>query len=125
MIQLRKAALATAAAAGIAAAALAATPASAATATTHKGTVTILTPSATVRPNAGWLGSCYPAYGSNWGGGWCDGNGPDWVYQGHVYCSNGGEYYGVVHWAGDRRGSYGYCPGGSYAVGGGVTAWYQ
>jgi len=124
MIGLRKTALGAVAAAGIAAVALTTAPAASA-ATVHQGTVTVLKPAAAVRPDAGWLGNCYPAVGSNWGGGWCDGNGPDWVYQGHVYCSNGGTYYGVVHWAGDRRGSYGYCPSGSYAVGGGLTVWYQ
>ncbi|MGH3416977.1 MAG: hypothetical protein ACRDVE_22045 [Actinocrinis sp.] len=126
MIHLRRSALGVAAAAGIAAVALAAAPASAATtATAHQGTVRALTPAGTVRPDAGWLGTCYGSHGSNWGGGWCDGNGPDWVYQGFVDCTNGGEYYGVVHWAGDRRGSYGYCPSGSSTVNYGVYTWYQ
>ena len=116
-------ALAAAAAGGIAAVALTAAPAATA-ATAHQGTVAVLKSTA-ARPNAGWLGTCYSAYGSNWGGGWCNGNGPDWVYQGYVDCSNGGEYYGVVHWAGDQRGSYGYCPGGTYAVNGGLYVWYQ
>jgi hypothetical protein len=75
-------------------------------------------------PQAGWLGTCYPAVGSNWGGGWCDGNGPNWNYQGWVDCTNGGEYFGVIHWAGDRRGSYAYCPSGTWATAGGVDAFY-
>jgi hypothetical protein len=77
-------------------------------------------------PNAGWIGKCYPQLlSSTVGGGWCDGNGPDWVYQGFVDCTNGWEYYGVVHWAGDRRGSYGYCPSGTTVTSYGVYYWYQ
>lgn len=75
-------------------------------------------------PQAGWLGPCYPAVGFNWGGGWCDGNGPNWHYRGWVYCTNGWEYYGVYRWAGDRRGSYAYCPSGHYAQSGGVDVFY-
>jgi hypothetical protein len=78
----------------------------------------------TVHPDSGWLGQCYPALGSNWGGGWCDGNGPDWHYYGWVDCTNGHEYYGVDRWAGDRRGSYAYCPAGTGAVRGGVDAYH-
>ena len=124
MIRLRRTVLGTVTAVGIAAAAFAAAPAASA-ATTHQGTAIARKSAGAVRPDAGWIGTCYGAYGSNWGGGWCDGNGPDWNYQGFVDCSDGGEYYGVVHWAGDRRGSYAYCPGGTYAVDGGVYYWYQ
>jgi hypothetical protein len=77
-----------------------------------------------IATQAGWLGPCYPAVGANWDGGWCDGNGPNWNYQGWVDCSNGREYYGVVRWAGDRRGSYAYCPSGTRATAGGVDAFY-
>jgi hypothetical protein len=73
---------------------------------------------------SGWLGTCYPEVHSTSGGGWCDGNGPDWHYYGWVDCSNGWEYYGVDRWAGDRRKSFGYCPSGTYAVAGGVDAYY-
>lgn len=121
---LRKTTLGAMAAAGIAAAAVAAAPAASAS-SVRTGTVVHLASAAVVRPDAGWLGNCYPAVGSNWAGGWCDGNGPDWVYQGYVDCTNGYEYYGVVHWAGDRRGSYAYCPSGSYATNGGLDVWYQ
>jgi len=44
-------------------------------------------------------------------GGWVDGNGPD-SYQAWVACTGGGDL-GVVRWAGDRRGSYAYCPAGT------------
>ncbi|MFD9698234.1 hypothetical protein [Lentzea sp. NPDC059081] len=88
------------------------------------GTVRIVQSAPDLAIQAGWLGNCYPAVGSNWGGGWCDGNGPNWNYQGWVDCSNGWEYYGVVHWAGDRRGSYAYCPTGTSAVAGGIDVFY-
>ena len=47
-------------------------------------------------------------------GGWVDGNGPD-SYRFFVICSNGKTYNGVTRWAGDRRGSFGYCPSGTTA----------
>ena len=72
----------------------------------------------------GWIGACYVNRGTNWAGGWCDGNGPDWTYRGVVYCSNGGAYLGINHWAGDRRGSYAECPSG-YATSGGVRYYYN
>jgi hypothetical protein len=74
---------------------------------------------------SGWLGTCYPQYPNSWtAGGWCDGNGPDWTYQGVVHCSNGGSYYGVVRWAGDRRKSFGLC---QYSTGiwGGLYYYYR
>ena len=77
-----------------------------------------------VHSDSGWLGTCYPQVGSYWGGGWCDGNGPDWHYYGWVHCSNGWNYYGVDRWAGDRRGSYGYCPSGTYAIYGAVYGYH-
>ena len=73
---------------------------------------------------ASWLGNCYPVRYTRSAGGWCDGNGPNWRYQGFVGCTDGREYWGPVRWAGDRRGSYGYCPTGSYANYGGVDAFY-
>ena len=109
MLKLRAAAVTTATAAALAAAAFTATPASA----------------ATVRPNAGWIGTCYYSRSSSNAGGWCDGNGPDWRYQGVVYCSNGYYYLGVVHWAGDRRGSYAYCPSGTHSTAGGLDIYYD
>ena len=69
---------------------------------------------------AGWLGSCYPERVGNRAGGWCDGNGPDWTYRGVVHCTNGGTYYGVERWAGDRRASAISCPRGKAFVWGGV-----
>jgi hypothetical protein len=110
-----------AAAAGMAGLLAAAAPATAFAADTASATK-----SSTVRPDAGWLGTCYGTYvSSRVAGGWCDGNGPDWVYQGFAECSNGGYYYGVVRWAGDRRESYGTCPSGTVVVGYGVDTWYQ
>ena len=85
----------------------------------------VLKPAGAARPDASWLGQCYNQGGLNWGGGWCDGNGPNWVYQGYADCSNGKRYYGVVRWAGDRRGSYGNCPGAFYAADYGIDAWQQ
>ncbi|MET8260412.1 hypothetical protein ACFYPG_23295 [Micromonospora sp. NPDC005553] len=67
----------------------------------------------------GWIGKCYPhAYG-----GWCDGNGPDWTYEGYVRCaaqsSGSKDEVGVRRWAGDRRGSTAKCQlGTSYKSGG-------
>jgi hypothetical protein len=62
---------------------------------------------------SGWIGRCYPVVSASYGGGWCDGNGPDWQYNGHVYCTaSGGRFYyawGPTRWAGDRRGSYASC----------------
>lgn len=76
-------------------------------------------PSALPAQAAGFLGNCYPEVsrsghgGRGFGGGWCDGNGPDWTYVGYVHCNNGGNYSGPVRWAGDRRKSLGYCPDGT------------
>lgn len=89
-----------------------------------QGTLHVLNGASDVTPQAGWLGPCYPAYGYNWGGGWCDGNGPNWNYRGYVDCSNGWRYFGILRWAGDRRGSYAYCPSGTYATGGGLYVYY-
>ena len=72
---------------------------------------------------AGWLGPCYVDASTTSGGGWCDGNGPDWTYRGRVQCTDGGDYYGVTRWAGDRRGSTAYCGGGEVIVGG--VAYYH
>ncbi len=81
---------------------------------------------------AGFLGKCYPVaqlvgpnlYG---GGGWCDGNGPDWTYRGWIKCyyaTGAGTKYGVTRWAGDRRQSLGTCAG--YASsGGGLQVFYK
>jgi hypothetical protein len=63
---------------------------------------------------AGWIGKCYPWYvSSSTAGGWCDGNGPN-TYRGWASCSNYHIYYGVIRWAGDRRGSFGVCPSGTH-----------
>jgi hypothetical protein len=76
---------------------------------------------------SGWLGTCYPQrnvhYG--WGGGWCDGNGPDWTYRGVVHCVNGGTYFGEMRWAGDRRKSIGYCAGNVNSVWGGLYYYHN
>lgn len=78
-----------------------------------------------VAPLSGWLGSCYVSRYSTFAGGWCDGNGPDYGYQGAVKCSNGWWYYnGPYRWAGDRRGSYSSCPSGTTATRGGVVIFY-
>lgn len=61
-------------------------------------------------PNAGWLGACTFWADSNTFGGWCNGNGPD-SYRAWADCADGSVSYGVVHWDGDRRGSYAYCAG--------------
>ena len=74
---------------------------------------------------AGWLGRCYPQFPNSWtAGGWCDGNGPDWTYRGVVHCSNGGSYFGVMRWAGDRRKSFGLCQN-STGVWGGLYYFYK
>jgi hypothetical protein len=88
--------------------AVAATPASAAT---------------SVRPMSSWIGTCYTWTDGVSFGGWCDGNGPNWTYRTTGGCYNGHSYRtsGVSRWAGDRRGSYGYCNtnGGYYVEGSG------
>jgi hypothetical protein len=71
----------------------------------------------------GWLGGCYPASAGNWGGGWCDGNGPEWTYRGVVGCTNNRVYWGIARWAGDRRASYATCPAGYQAVWGGLDVY--
>jgi hypothetical protein len=76
------------------------------------------------------LDACYPASAGNWGGGWCDGTGPNFTYQGFVDCTDNHEYYGTERWAGDRRASYGTCPAGKQAVQGGLDVflngyWYD
>jgi hypothetical protein len=73
---------------------------------------------------AGWIGDCYANRGTFSAGGWCDGNGPDWTYQAVVTCTNGGQYWGVRRWAGDRRGSYAECPAGT-TTSGGLYYYYQ
>jgi hypothetical protein len=102
----------------VGAAFLAAAPASAATLSRPA----ITQPNTT---NSGWIGNCYPSGGDNWGGGWCDGNGPDYVYQGYVRCTTlGSEYWGPVRWAGDRRGSFGYCPANTFMISYDVLGFY-
>jgi hypothetical protein len=74
---------------------------------------------------SGWLGTCYAQFPNSWtAGGWCDGNGPDWTYRGVVHCSNGGSYFGVMRWAGDRRKSFGLCQN-STGVWGGLYYFYR
>ncbi|WP_430501349.1 hypothetical protein ACQRWP_07130 [Micromonospora trifolii] len=73
----------------------------------------------------GWIGQCYPhAYG-----GWCDGNGPGWTYEGYVRCaaqSSGSiDYPGPSRWAGDRRGSTAKCSLGTSYKSGGVKVFYR
>ncbi|MEU3566920.1 hypothetical protein AB0E96_00595 [Kitasatospora sp. NPDC036755] len=91
-------------------------------------------PAVAVQPQAGiggpaplgWLGDCSYVIGQNFAGGWCDGNGPDWWYQAWVHCDDG-YYYGPARWAGDRRGSYAYCPDGHFVVNGegGINTWHE
>ena len=100
--------------------------ATAAPATAFAATAAPHATSNAIKPAAGWIGTCYDTYvNSREAGGWCDGNGPDWVYQGWVECTNGDYYYGVVRWAGDRRESYGTCPSGTTVVYYGTADWYQ
>ncbi len=49
------------------------------------------------------------------GGGFCSGSGTSPHYVGGVQCTDGRWYYGPLRDMGDERGSYGYCPSGSYA----------
>jgi hypothetical protein len=75
----------------------------------------------------GWKGPCYPAKFDeyNSGGGWCDGNGPDWVYHGWVICSNGNiQLFGPTKWDGDRSGSYRNCNGRGHVTSAGVDTWH-
>ncbi|MBQ1076446.1 hypothetical protein KBX06_25305 [Micromonospora sp. C31] len=44
-------------------------------------------------------------------GGWVDGNGPD-EYWAYAFCKSGAFKSGTTRWAGDRRGSFVYCPDG-------------
>lgn len=90
-----------------------------AAATALTGIAVGVIPAALPAQAAGFIGACYPEVsrsgfgGRGFGGGWCDGNGPDWTYIGYVHCNNGGNYSGSVRWAGDRRKSLGYCPQGT------------
>lgn len=60
---------------------------------------------------AGWIGDCYTYVTSTSGGGWCDGNGPDWTYAGVAVCGESNTaFVGVRRWAGDRRKSSAGCP---------------
>jgi hypothetical protein len=106
--RLRIAAVTSATVAALATAGLAAGPASA----------------STVSPNTSFIGTCYTFRGVNSAGGWCDGNGPNWVYQSRVFCATGVDYTGVTRWAGDRRGSTATCPS-SNAVKGGLDVYYN
>ena len=71
---------------------------------------------------AGWLGTCHPYRTNLTAGGWCDGNGPDWTYQGVCY-SNSVYRYGPMKWAGDRNGSRAECSGPSQY--GGLYYYYK
>ncbi|XTZ16807.1 hypothetical protein ACQSSU_05300 [Micromonospora echinospora] len=69
---------------------------------------------ATVEPE--WFGDVHVTLNTSTSyGGWVDGNGPD-SYRFWVICSNGNTYNGATRWAGDRRGSFGYCPSGTTAT---------
>lgn len=72
---------------------------------------------------AGWLGPCYPQHNATSAGGWCDGNGPDHGYQTRITCTNGRVYYGPSRWAGDTRGSWAWCPTGSFLNYGYLASW--
>jgi hypothetical protein len=77
----------------------------------------------TMTTAGGWLGKCHTKGGSNWGGGWCNGNGPSCKYYGIVFDKAGREWDGPTRWAGDRRGSYGHTPSGVKANGWGTNSW--
>lgn len=82
---------------------------------------------ATAASASGFLGACHPVHAGNWGGGWCDGNGPDWIYRPAVYCNNsGGIWYvgSAYHWAGDRRSLYVDCSPGGSSIYGGLAVYY-
>jgi hypothetical protein len=94
------------------------------------GAMTVAAP--TEANAAGFLGKCYPVaqvIGRDLytGGGWCDGNGPDWTYRGWIKCyyaTGAPTNYGVIRWAGDRRQSMATCAG--YASsGGGLQVFYK
>jgi hypothetical protein len=59
---------------------------------------------------SGLARTCHPEFANGWtGGGWCDGNGPDWTYRGVIRRTNGGTYFGTIRWAGDRGKSFALC----------------
>ena len=71
---------------------------------------------------SGTLGLCHKGFSSNptvyrWG--WCDGSGPDYVYQADVICSSPTDAYqdfGISRWAGDTRGSKVVCDSGYHVA---------
>jgi len=67
------------------------------------------TPAAAAVPQVSTIGPCHLWSDNETAGGWCDGTGPNWQYAAVATCANGVDPIGVQHWAGDRRGSYGYC----------------
>jgi hypothetical protein len=82
-----------------------------------------------MRPASSWLGTCYPWNDNETAGGWCNGNGPNWTYEGRAVCNVAGFQYdefGPSRWAGDRRGSYGYCStDGGVLVSGYLSLFYN
>jgi hypothetical protein len=58
--------------------------------------------------------TCHPQLYTYQGGGWCEYQ-AGWRYFGGVQCTDGRWYYGPAIDSGNRIGSYGYCPTGSYA----------
>ena len=78
--------------------------------------------------SSSWLGTCYPWNDSETAGGWCNGNGPNWTYEGWAICNDGVQQFSVfgpMRWAGDRRGSYGYCSGLGPLVKGYINVFYN
>ena len=58
--------------------------------------------------------ACHPEIFTYSGGGWCEYQ-EGWDYFGGVQCTDGRWYYGPPRDSGNRIGSYGQCPSGSYA----------
>ena len=84
---------------------------------------TVVMPASPAHAAGSWLGPCYPAHNATSAGGWCDGNGPDHGYQARITCTDGRVYWGPSRWAGDRRGSWAWCPSGSYLNYGILLSW--
>ncbi|MCI4066414.1 hypothetical protein MRQ36_29205 [Micromonospora sp. R77] len=86
-------------------------------ATSAVAAVTVMAPPASASTaGAEWYGTVHVTLNTSTSyGGWIDGNGPD-SYRFWIQCSNGSEYRGVTRWAGDRRGSFAYCPSGTSGV---------
>jgi hypothetical protein len=95
-------------------------------ATVAMATGALIGGTATAASASGFLTACYPVHAGNWGGGWCDGNGPDWTYRPAVLCNNMSGVWIVSrtsHWAGDRGSIYQNCPTGGSSIHGGLAVY--